>query len=272
MGILFWIACLTSLHGPAAAGTFSFGDLGAVLQEFVKQEGMVSYRGLKANPQRLQDFLQELAQVHPEDYQGWPASQQIAFWINAYNALTLKAIIDHYPIKASWFRSLKFPKNSIRQIPGVWTKLRFPVMGRQMTLDDIEHATLRQQFNEPRIHAALVCAAMGCPPLRNEPYLGEKLDQQLNDQTRRFLANPQKFRIDRDQGKVYLSPIFKWFGQDFVKTYGTTAKFSSFSPKERAVLNFIQAYLSKEDRDYLLTGKYSISYLKYDWSLNEQKE
>jgi hypothetical protein len=270
-GILFWIVFLTSLHGPAAAGPFSFDDYGAVLQEFVNQKGMVNYRGLKANPQKLQVFLQALAQVRPEDYQGWQDPQKIAFWINAYNALTLKAIIDHYPIKASWFRSIKFPKNSIRQIPGVWTKLRFPVMGRQMTLDNIEHATLRQQFNEPRIHAALVCAAMGCPPLRNEPFLGEKLDQQLNDQTRRFLANPQKFRIDRDQGKVYISPIFKWFGQDFVTTYGTTEKFSSFNPKERAVLNFIQAYLSKEDRDYLLTGNYAISYLKYDWSLNEQQ-
>ncbi len=269
--VLVWIVFLPGHSESVAAEPFSYDDYGAALQEFVNQEGMVNYRGLKANPKKLREFLQALAQVRPEDYQGWQDPQKIALWINAYNALTLKAIIDHYPIKVSWFRSLKFPRNSIRQIPGVWKKLRFPVMGRQMTLDDIEHSTLRQQFNEPRIHMALVCAAMGCPPLRNEPFVGEKLDQQLNDQTRRFLADPQKFRIDRDRGRVYLSPIFKWFGQDFVKTYGATTKFSSFTHNERAVLNFIQNYLPKKEREYLFQGDYSISYLDYDWSLNEQK-
>jgi hypothetical protein len=269
--LLVWIVFLPGHPESAAAETLSYNDYGAALQEFVNQEGMVNYRGLKANPQKLKEFLQALAQVLPEDYQGWQTSQQIAFWINAYNSLTLKAIIDHYPIKASWFRSLKFPRNSIRQIPGVWKELRFPVMGRQMTLDEIEHATLRQQFNEPRIHMALVCAAMGCPPLRNEPFTGEKLNQQLNDQTRRFLADPQKFRIDRDQGRVYLSPIFKWFGQDFVKTYGATEWFSRFTPNERAVLNFIQNYLPRKEQEYLFQGDYSLSYLGYDWSLNEQK-
>ena len=269
--VLTWIVFLPGHTESAVAKTFSSADYGAALQEFVNQEGMVNYRGLKTNPQKLQDFGQALAQVRPEDYQGWQDSQKIAFWINAYNALTLKAIIDHYPIQASWFRSLKFPQNSIRQIPGVWTDLRVPIMGRQMTLDDIEHATLRRQFNEPRIHMALVCAAMGCPPLCNEPFTGENLNQQLNDQTRRFLANPQKFRIARERGRVYLSPIFKWFGQDFVKTYGATERFSRFTPNERAVLNFIQKYLPKEERDYLFKGDYAISYLSYDWSLNEQK-
>ncbi len=268
--VLTWIVFLPGHTESAVAKTFSSADYGAALQEFVNQEGMVNYRGLKTNPQKLQDFGQALAQVRPEDYQGWQDSQKIAFWINAYNALTLKAIIDHYPIQASWFRSLKFPRNSIRQIPWVWTDLRFPIMGRQMTLDDIEHATLRQQFNEPRIHMALVCAAMGCPPLRHEPFAGEKLDQQLNDQTRRFLGDPQKFRIVRDRGRVYLSPIFKWFGQDFVKTYGSTERLSRFTPNERAVLNFIQNYLPEKERAYLFQGNYDISYLDYDWSLNEQ--
>jgi len=268
--LLFWTAFLLGLVEQAAADAFSYDDYSAVLQEFVDQEGLVNYRGLKADPQKLQDFLQALAQVRPEDYQKWPVSQQIALWINAYNSLTLKAIIDHYPIKASFWRSLRFPRNSIRQIPGVWTDLRFPVMGRRMTLDEIEHGTLRQKFNEPRIHLALVCAALGCPPLRTEPYVGDKLNDQLNDQARRFLADPQKFKIDRHEGQVYLSSIFKWFGEDFIRTYGTNAAFSRFPPKERAVLNFIQNYLSAADQDYLFKGNYAISYLGYDWSLNER--
>jgi len=117
---------------------------------------------------------------------------------------------------------------------------------------------------------ALVCAAMGCPPLRTEPYEGDKLDRQLNDQTRVFLANPQKFRLDRGQGKVYLSSIFKWFGGDFVNNFGTDKAFTGFSPDERAVLNFVSQYLAAGDRDYLLHGKYTLVYLDYDWSLNEQ--
>ena len=267
--ILFWTVFLPSLVGQAETTAFSFDDYGAVLQEFVSPKGLVNYGNLEVNPKKLDDFLHALAQVHPEDFTKWPVPQQIAFWINAYNSLTLKAVIDHYPIKASFWRSLKFPRNSIRQIPGVWTDLQFPVMGRRMTLDEIEHDILRRKFNEPRIHMALVCAAMGCPALRPEPYVGEKLNDQLNDQARRFLANPKKFKIDRQEGQVYLSPIFKWFGEDFVRTYGTTAGFSRFPPQERAVLNFIQNYLSKADQDYLFKGDYAISYLGYDWSLNE---
>ena len=141
----------------------------------------------------------------------------IAFWINAYNSLTLVAIIDHYPIKPTVVRSLVVPQNSILQIPGVWTKLKFPMMGGEVTLDSIEHENLRPNFNEPRIHMALVCAAMGCPRLLNRPYDAHELDSQLDNQTMIFLSNPKKFRIDKESNSVYLSSIFKWFGEDFVR-------------------------------------------------------
>jgi hypothetical protein len=259
-----------ALGSPSLAANFSYGDYAAALKAFVNDQGMVNYRGLKASPQQLNAFVAALGQVDPQVYRGWGDKEKIAFWINAYNALTLKAIIDHYPIQSSFFGSFAYPRNSIRQIPGVWDKLRFRVMGREMTLDEIEHATLRKEFNEPRIHLALVCAAMGCPPLRNEPYIGKKLDQQLDDQARHFLANPRKFAINRDQSKVYLSPIFKWFGEDFVKTYGTDREFAKFSPAERAVLNYFVKFVNEKDREYLLQGSYAISYLDYDWSLNEQ--
>ncbi len=258
------------LPGKAQATDPFYEDYAAVLATHVNQPGLVNYRGLKANPQRLHAFLAALADLSPETYKNGGEPEKIALWLNAYNALTLKAIIDHFPIRASLFKSLVYPRNSIRQIPGVWDGLRFPVMGKQMTLDEIEHGVLRKEFNEPRIHLALVCAALGCPPLRTEPYEGAKLDRQLDDQARVFLANPKKFRIDRGQGTVYLSPIFKWFGGDFVKTFGTDQAFKAFSPEERAVLNFITPHLAAADRDYLLQGKYAISYLDYDWSLNEQ--
>ena len=140
-----------------------------------------------------------------------------------------------------------------------------------MTLDHIEHEILRRQFDEPRIHIALVCAAMGCPPLRNEPYSASKLENQFKDQSRRFMNNPQKFRIDKDKKRVFLSPIFKWFGNDFIKRYGTNDAFRDHNENERAVLNYIAQYLNPLEHDFLLTESYDISYLDYDWSLNEQK-
>lgn len=120
-------------------------------------------------------------------------------------------------------------------------------MKEPITLDGIENDTLRANFNEPRIHMALVCAAMGCPPLRSEPYLAKKLDDQLNDQTIRFLGDPKRFHIDRDKETVYLSSIFKWFGNDFVNEYGADKKFSGYSESERAVLNFISSYVTPDD-------------------------
>ncbi len=198
----------------------------------------------------------------------WPA--KVALWTNAYNALTLKAIIDHYPIKPGLISGIAYPDDSIRQIPGVWDRLEFLVMDRRVTLNEIEHEILRPQFNEPRIHVALGCAAMGCPPLRPEPFTGERLDEQLDDQTRRFLGNPRQFRIDRERGVVYLSSIFQWFGEDFIPTYAPQEGFAGHSDKERTSLNFVSGYLPPEQAEYLRTGDYRIEYLDYDWSLNEQ--
>jgi uncharacterized protein DUF547 len=261
---------------PAANATedsaaFSYRRYAVALADYVDGRGMVNYRKLKANSGSLDAFAASLSRIKPEEFDSWNDSQKIAFWINAYNALTLEAIIRNYPIKSSVVRSVVFPKNSIRQIPGVWDKLRFVAVGREMTLNDIEHRTLRAKFNEPRIHAALVCAAMSCPPLRNEPYTAEKLDQQLDDQVRSFLRSSNGLRIDRGEGKVYLSSVFKWFGKDFVRTYGTSDKFTGKSDAERAVLNFVSRYTDKSDREFLLNGSYKVEYLDYDWSLNERK-
>ena len=255
----------------AAEASFSFGAYGRLLRAYVDDNGLVDYRGLKADRKALDSFAESMASLDGKIYDKWSEKEKIAFFVNAYNALTLLAIIDNYPIKSSFIRALRFPKNSIRQIPGVWDKLRFSVMGRKTTLDGIEHDVLRAKFNEPRIHVALVCAALGCPVLRNEPYTGAKLDEQLDDQTSRFLKDPAKFRIDRKGGRVHLSSIFKWFGSDFVRTYGTDKKFAGFGDAERAVVNFVSRYLPPEDRDYLEKGEYSINYLPYDWTLNEKK-
>ncbi len=264
-------AVVAALAGAVQAQSFSYDDYADALKAYVNDNGMVNYAQLKSHSEKLDSFLSSLAALDRNVYDGWQNPAKIAFWLNAYNACTLKAIIDHYPIQSSFFASLRYPKNSIRQISGVWDKLQFTVMGQPMMLDGIEHGTLRKEFHEPRIHMALVCAAMGCPPLRNEPYTGDRLSAQLDDQARRFLSNPAKFRIDAQGGTVYLSSIFKWFGEDFVTKYGVDQGYGNHSAVERAVLHFISGYLGKEDADRLSAGDYSISYLDYDWSLNEQK-
>lgn len=258
--------------GGDRGSKFSYDSYATVLHTHVDDKGMVSYSALGKSPAELNRFVRALAAVDPKTYDSWDEQAQVAFWINAYNALTLRAIIDHYPIKAGLISGLAYPKNSIRQIAGVWDKVQFLVMDKRMTLNQIEHEILRAKFYEPRIHVALVCAAMGCPPLRNEPFLGDKLDEQLNDQAKRFLADPAKFRIDRGSGKVHLSSIFKWFGEDFVKGHKPDGDFASGgSDSEKAVLHFISGYLPAQDAEYLKTGKYEVAYLDYDWSLNERK-
>ena len=266
MGVFFEMSI-----GMAEPTGWSYDAYGKLLNRYVDGQGMVDYSGLKADGTPLDNFVSNLSSIHPHMYENWNTKAKIAFWINAYNALTLKAIIDHYPIKASFFKYFIYPKNSIRQIPGVWDKLMFTVMGRDYTLDGIEHKVLRASFNEPRIHMALVCAAKGCPPLRNEPYTGPKLDSALDDQATKFLKNPDKFRIDRENRKVYLSPIFEWFGQDFVKNYGRGKEFPGFSERDKAILNFVSRYLGPNDQEYLSRGGFSLEYLKYDWSLNDKK-
>lgn len=143
-------------------------------------------------------------------------------------------------------------------------------MGERLTLDEIEHKILRQKFTEPRIHMALVCAAKSCPYLRQEPYEGSKLDFQLETQTRTFLSQRKNYAIDRDRQTVYLSSIFKWFGEDFIDVYKPESGFANANQKERAFLHFVSLHVPEENRRYLEEGEYSIRYTKYDWSLNER--
>ncbi len=213
------------------------------------------YAALKANPTGLDAFLASLAQGSQADLTKLNEADRVAFWINAYNAITLKTITTNYPIHASGFSALRYRASSIRQISGAWTNRDWTVLGKKMSLDDIEHETLRKQFHEPRIHMALVCAALGCPPLRNEPYEGARLGEQLDDQARRYLASPAGLRLDPGRGKVTVSSIFKWFASDFEPTGGVRA--------------FLARYAPEGPRAALADEGAKITYLDYDWTLNE---
>lgn len=262
------LALLGTFAAQAEAPDDLYAEYARVLKATVDDDGMVYYRGLQRNPQHLVKYLSRIGAINRRDFDRWSDNAKIAFWLNAYNGITLKAIIDHYPIKKSgWFS--RFPSNSIRQIDGVWKDLKWTVLGERLTLHAIEHEILRKEFDEPRIHVALVCAAMSCPELRREPYVGDRLDKQLTDQSERFVRNPKQFRIDRGDKTIHMSAIFDWFGGDFVNKHGRGPAPRDFDADVRAPLNFALIHLP-EGRRPRITDDYDIDFLDYDWSLNER--
>ena len=258
--LLIAAALVFPVAGSAAQFDRTYAGYDALLKQYVS-DGRVDYKGLAADIDALDRYLGGAAGVSEAAFNAWAESERLAFLINLYNAATLKLILDHYPI------------DSIKDIgsffKGPWDQDVVRLFGKTITLDNLEHDIIRIDYDEPRIHLALVCAAKGCPPLRSEAYLAEKLDAQLDDQSRRFLTSPAGLRIDRGGKTVYFSSIFKWYGKDFVGRYSPSSGFTGLDDTERAAAHFCSKYLAPPESDYLKAGGYSVKYLDYDWSLNE---
>ncbi|MEQ9009633.1 MAG: DUF547 domain-containing protein, partial [Ekhidna sp.] len=183
-----------------------FDDL---LQKYVDEKGMVDYKGLKADRTKLKSYLTMLESNAPE--KSWTKDQKLAYWINAYNAFTLELILEHYPVQ-----SIKDLGSTIK-IPFVSTAgdIKFINIGdEEYDLNNIEHGIIRKEFDEPRIHFALVCAAVSCPKLQNQAYTPENLDAQLTKAAKEFLANPSKNEF-KSANQATLSKLFNWYGGDF---------------------------------------------------------
>lgn len=266
-----FITILTILFGFATIGlseAFDYSTYNQVLAKYVDEQGWVDYKNLKANRAGLDAVTDAMADLRPESYQRWSSADRKAFWSNAYNALTLKLIIDNYPIKAPWRTRALYPKNSIRQIPGAWKKVSFPVMGRHLTLDAIEHEILRKDWSDPGIHFAIVCASISCPPLRNEAYTGERWEEQIKDQLGVFLGRAGNFQIDHNKQRLALNPILNWFQEDFT-AHGKPLK-AKLSPTLQGVVGYLLPYVTTQQAEWLTTQRYDIHWLEYDWSLNTQ--
>jgi hypothetical protein len=257
--LLFAALLLTAAIVGAVEFDHSHAGYDALLRQFVA-EGRVDYQSLKGDDAALERYLDALAGVSEATFNAWAESERLAFLINLYNAATLKLIVDHYPVKGI--------KDIGSIFKGPWDQPVVRLLGQTITLDNLEHDIIRKQYGEPRIHMALVCAAKSCPTLRSEAYVAAKLDAQLDDQSRRFLASPAGLRIDRDGRAVYFSSIFKWYGRDFIDRFSPATGFSGLGKTESAVANFCGEYLSAADGDYLKAGGYSVKYLDYDWALN----
>jgi hypothetical protein len=256
MRFLMASAAFLLLHaGPAAAQGLDHSALDAVLRRNVAADG-VRYAALAADRGGLDQYLARVGAVTDSAYRSWPRSEQLAYLINSYNAIVLRQVLDAYPIKRSLApAALVRPANSVWQIAGFFGGTRHNVAGQRLTLDDIEHKLLRATLKEPRIHAALVCAAVSCPPLRAEAYRADRIEAQLDDQMRRFLADPKRNRVDRARGEVRLSEIFKWFAEDFGGADG--------------IIPFVARYMDAPTRAWLNAGRVRVTYFDYDWNLND---
>lgn len=224
-----------------------------LLSAFVDAEGDVDYARLRARADSvLVPYLRQLATTDPT---GLARDARLAFWINAYNAYTLKLIVDHYPVPNIWAVT-PGPAEPKDDSPFAVEVGR--VADTMRTLDAIEHDIIRQRFDEPRIHFALVCAAKSCPRLRREAYLGPALDAQLEAQTRTFLHNEQKNRIPAEPDRIAISRILKWYGGDF-------------GDSTDALQRFLAPYFEGSVRDRLAAADYSVTFRPYDWALNDQR-
>lgn len=255
---MLWIVILFSFH-KAGANEFdpSYSSWKMFLDRYL-ENGLVDYAAVKKDPQLLNTSIANLASIDEEAYRQWNREQKIAMWINAYNIGAIKVVTDHYPVDRglSW-KALAYPSDSIQQIDNVWERGVLKIMGREHSLDGIEKGILLKQFKEARVHFAVVCASIGCPVLREEPYRADNLGEQLEDQTRRFLSDPQKVRYDSGENMLFLSPIFKWYAEDFRQAAGSVPR-------------FVKQHSPIGEMKNLQEEQIDIDYLDYDWSLNDQ--
>jgi len=236
--------------------------LNEVLKENVKPgkvSSLVNYKALKKNPTKLNNYLKGLETVKKDQFSNFSQEQKLSFWINAYNAFTIKLVVQNYPVKSikdikhydkkesSWFSRLN---------PGAspW-KIKFiKLLGKKHSLDNIEHGIIRKDFSEPRIHFAVNCASMGCPSLGNEAFNAANLETLLDKTAKSFVNNTEKNSFDTSKKVFKASRIFKWYGSDFDKKYGS---FVGFIKKIKPELGNLE--------------EYKISWNEYGWNLNEFK-
>lgn len=234
---------------PYLVGAFDHTAFDAILKTYVDEAGLVDYNGIAKDP-RFSQYVKSLESARIE---GLSREARLAFWINAYNALTIDKVIRDKP------------KKSVREtfIPGVWTSTKFftsrehLVAGKRMSLDEIEHGILRKRFKDPRVHFALVCASRGCPRIPRAAYSEANVQDMLDAVTRAYLNSTRGLRIDRAENTLYLSKIFDWFGDDFIEKSGS-------------ILDFIRPYLGEEALKFL-NGKPTVAFIDYNWALNARE-
>lgn len=231
---------------------FSHAIYNRLLRKYVRN-GKVHYNGFRKERQQLDRYLCRLAHTKVKAIKGWRA--RFAYWINAYNAVTIRAVLDRLPKSRAAQKNFSVAAKKWN----FWKGFAYKVGGRWLTLDQMEHSILRPKYKDPRLHFAIVCASIGCPSLINRAYTGKNLYAMMNRGTRRYLASPQRgLRVNQAKKVVHLSKLFNWFQADFArKPYGHRLLFvAKFAPKKH------RAFLRKHHKDV------TVKWLPYNWKLN----
>ncbi|MEX2661236.1 MAG: DUF547 domain-containing protein [Vicinamibacterales bacterium] len=239
--------------------------LDQILDLYVR-DGFVYYRALQSERSRLDRYVSTL-DVTPATYAGWAPEQQMAFWVNAYNAFVLQTVINHYPVKG---KSAEYPAGSIRLIPGAFDKRTHRAAGRSLTLDEIEKTVL-PAFKEPRLYLALGRGAVGSGRLRSEAFSGDRLERQLEAVAADFMTHEQMIKMDRANDIISLTPILSWREAEFVAKYdpGATGALAERSPIERALVAFITPRLLPLEKELVRKNTFRIVFHDVDWRLND---
>jgi hypothetical protein len=245
MGLIVFVFGSFGFATSTQASMVSHDIWADLLGKYIKTDG-VDYAGFKKEEDRLDQYLKLLENTDPDKLS---RNEQYAYYINTYNAWTIKLILSDYP----GVKSIK-DFGTILQSP--WQKEWVRINGKTVTLDHVEHDILRPRYKDPRVHFAINCSAVSCPPLKPEPYLADTLDRQLTDSTRSFVNDAGSYRLEGNT--LYVSRIFKWFSEDF----------------NDDALEFYLQYAEGELKEKLSKNKDSIKvkYLRYDWSLNDVKK
>jgi hypothetical protein len=220
---------------------------------------MVDYQGMARDRDQLEAYLRGLSEVEQSHFDRWSEHEQLAFLINAYNAWTVALILTAWP-----------ELDSIKELGGFfstpWRKEFVVLLGKTRSLDDIEHGLIRgsERYRDPRIHFALNCASIGCPALRAQAYVGHSLDKQLNEQTKLFLSDHSRNRVEK--GSLKLSSIFKWYQEDFEKGWLGFYRLEEFLASNADALALTPQWINK-----LKAGHVDIEFLEYDWQLNKKR-
>lgn len=250
-----------ALLASSAAMAFdhSYADYSALLARHVRwtaqgHASAVDYAGLKSEQHQLASVQGKLSSIGQREFDGWAHAQQMAFLINVYNFFTLQLVLTKYPDLAS-IKDL----GSLFRSP--WKIEFFELLGSRRYLDWIEHEQLRPRYRDARVHFAVNCASIGCPALRPEAYVAERLEAQLDDQQRRFLGDRVRNRYNASDGSLSVSPIFKWFAADFEDAAGG-------SVKQWLATHAVVLAEGARDRARISGGDFTLAHLDYDWSLN----
>jgi hypothetical protein len=255
--LVFALSLVLPLSAQAATPSFSHTALDQTLQNYVDSTGMVDYWGLKQDRALLDAYIDSIGKISPDTAPTrFPTPQdELAYWINAYNAFVLRGVLDNYPVK-----SVK----DIALLNGFFNRTDFIAGGKELTLDALENKIIRPRYRDPRIHFVVNCGAWSCPALENRAFDGPTLDQRLDSAARRSLNDPKYLRYDKKKNTLYISKILDWYGQDFIDWYPAS------SPVAPRLLDYIELYVAETVGQAFKDKNPKIDFDSYDWRLNDQ--